>query len=167
LHLASRDTGDRLLSVTTCSSPYRGSDLPRVTEWRRRLEEGKTAAWSSQMMEQRFYPGALSDAALAWFAKEQETSDPDTLLALGDLLLHLDLSDALPRISVPVLLIAADASPYVTVDIASAMKKLIRKADLEIIPHSRHGIPFSHADACAQAFLNFARQQRFIPETDN
>ncbi len=162
LQLAAGARGDRVLSVTTCSSPYRGRDLPRVGDWKARLRDEGVSAWSERMMEQRFHAAALAPDARAWFAQEQAASDADTLAALGDLLLEADLSDALPRIAAPVLLIAADSSPYVSVEVARSMKDLLKDAYLKVIPNSRHGIPFSHADECAAAFLEFAVRRAFI-----
>jgi 3-oxoadipate enol-lactonase len=162
LHLAAGAAGSRLATVTTVSSPYRGIDLPRVGDWRARLRDDGIGAWSQKMMEQRFHPDALSDAAERWFAAEQETSDPETLIALGDMLMKIDLSDALPRIRIPALLLAADASPYVTPEIAVAMKRLIPRAELAIFPHTRHGLPFSHAVECAEALLTFWRRNGFL-----
>lgn len=159
LHVASGASASRVLSVATCSAPYRGSDLPRVADWRQRLEREGMAAWAARMMTERFHEGALSPGAADWFAVRQAAADPAVLANVAEGLMGVDLSDALPRIAVPALIMAADGSPYVTVEIARAMQRLIPDAELRIVPHSRHGIPFSHADACAADYLAFLRRR--------
>jgi pimeloyl-ACP methyl ester carboxylesterase len=162
LHLAAR--GDApLLSVTTVSSPYRGRDLTKVGGWRARLKDEGIKAWSDTMMDQRFYRNGLPQAAWDWFSAEQATSDPDTLLALADMLLAADLSDELSRVRSPVLILAADASPYVTPDIATSMQRLIANAELAIFTNSRHGLPFSHGPQCARTLLDFLRRRNLVP----
>ena len=164
LHLSGTKHRDRLLSLTTCSSPYRGTDLPHVSDWKERLNNKGVAAWSKTMMEQRFYTGALSEAAYAWFAQEQGKSDAEALLGWGECLLQADLTETLKKITVPTLLLAPDNSPYVTVDIANAMRKLIPGADLMVVPNARHGLPFSHGEECAVALLDFLDRKGFVSE---
>ncbi|MEO7322134.1 MAG: alpha/beta hydrolase [Burkholderiales bacterium] len=164
LHLSGTQHGRRLLSLTTCSSPYRGADLPRVGDWKERLKRNDIAAWSATMMDQRFYADALAEAEFAWFAAEQLKSDASTLLGWGECLLQADLTETLKKISVPSLLLAPDNSPYVTVDIANAMRKLIPGADLMVFPDARHGLPFSHGEECAVALLDFLDRKGFVAE---
>lgn len=163
LHLSGTQHDHRLLSLTTCSSPYRGADLPRVSDWQERLHKNGIAAWSTAMMEQRFYADALSEIEYAWFAAEQGNSDAETLLGWSECLLRADLTQTLQKITVPTLLLASDNSPYVTVDIANTMRKLIPRADLMVFPYARHGLPFSHGEECAVALLNFLNRKGFVP----
>ena len=161
-HLAASERGKRLLSLTTCSSPYRGADLPRVGDWKEQLQREGISAWSTKMMGQRFYPNGIPEEQYRWFNEEQSCSDPNTLSGLGKCLLETDLTDALKRIQIPTLILAADASPYVTPEIAAAMHRLIAHSDLMIVPNSRHGLPFSHSKECANALLAFLHRKGFI-----
>lgn len=162
LRLASLDGGARVLSVTTCSAPYRGGDLARVAEWRSRLARDGIAAWSERMMGERFHDDQLAPAARDWFARQQAGGSAEVLADVAEMLVGVDLSADLAAIRVPVLVMAADGSPYVTVDIARAMQRLIPGAELRIIPHARHGIPFSHAEECARSCVAFLRRNGFV-----
>ena len=155
LHLAGRAGEDKLLSVTTCSSPFRGSELPGVRAWRTLLASGAVSEWSDTMMQQRFYAGELKSEIEQWFIAEQQRASPASLLGIGDVLLATDLSATLQRIQIPALLLAPDASPYVTVEIAGAMRRLIPNSELQIFPHARHGLPFSRGRKCAWALKAF------------
>ncbi len=164
LHFSATKHRNRLLSLTTCSSPYRGADLPRVSDWQERLNQNGVAAWSKTMMEQRFYDDALGDAEYAWFAQEQGKSDEAALLGWGKCLLQVELTETLKKIGVPTLLLAPDNSPYVSVETASAMRKLIPNAELMVFPDARHGLPFSHGEQCAVALLDFLDRKGFVAE---
>lgn len=164
LHFSGTKHSPRLFSLTTCSSPYRGADLPRVGDWKERLNKNGVAAWSKTMMEQRFHIDGLGKVERAWFAREQNNSDADSLLGWSECLLQADLTETLQKISVPTLLLAADDSPYVSVETAGAMKKLIPAAELMVIPNARHGLPFSHGEECAVALLGFLDRKGFVSE---
>jgi pimeloyl-ACP methyl ester carboxylesterase len=43
---------------------------------------------------------------------------------------------------------------------AAELKGLVPDAELMVFPHTRHGLPFSHAQACAEVTLRFL-QRRF------
>jgi pimeloyl-ACP methyl ester carboxylesterase len=164
LHFSGTKHGKRLLSLATCSSPYRGADLPRVGDWKERLSNNGVAAWSKTMLEQRFHRGALSEVEYAWFAEEQNSSDAAALLGWSECLLQAELTDVLKRVNVPTLLLAADDSPYVSVETAGAMKKLMPQSELMVIPNSRHGLSYSHGQECATALLDFLDRKGFVYE---
>lgn len=154
LHLAGRpDTP--VLTLACVSTAHRGATIQAIREWRAFIEREGMQAWSLQMMERRFHPDALERAQWDWFHGVQGRSDAGALLEIGDLLVHTDLTPVLGDIRVPTLLLTPDGSPFVTVDISSAMHKLLPHAELAVIPHSRHGLPFSHARECAEAVLSF------------
>lgn len=157
LQLAARpDTP--VLTLACVSSAHRGATIHAIREWRAFVEREGMEAWSLQMMDRRFHPGALERPQWDWFHAVQGGSDPGALLEIGDLLVHTDLTPLLPAIRIPTLLLTPDGSPFVTVDISSAMHKLLPRGELAVIPHSRHGLPFSHARECAEAVLAFLRR---------
>lgn len=157
LQLAARP--DTPVSTLACvSSAHRGATIHAIREWRAFVEREGMEAWSLQMMDRRFHPGALERPQWDWFHAVQGGSDPAALLEIGDLLVHTDLTPLLPAIRIPTLLLTPDGSPFVSVDISSAMHKLLPRGELAVIPHSRHGLPFSPARECAEAVLAFLRR---------
>ena len=77
------------------------------------------------------------------------------------MLVAADLTDDLRRITVPTLLLCPDASPFVSLDHSSEIHRLIAHSEMAVFPGARHGLPFSHARACAGTLLDFLK--RHVP----
>jgi 3-oxoadipate enol-lactonase len=153
--LACRGTAAPLASLTVCNAPFRGASLDNVAAWRKLVGEGGVPAWSARMMTQRFHGDEVAPDAYRWYVDTQGRSSGDTLLALGDVLLSTQLVERLPDIAVPTLVLCGDDSPYVPVQAAAEMAAAVRGAELRVFDHARHGLPFSHAAACAEALADF------------
>jgi len=149
-----------LLSLACASTSHRGSRIRRANEWREMVGRDGIAAWSAQMMGWRFHPDALPPAERTWFDSVQRETCAETLLDAADLLLQVDLAADLPKIRVPVLLLASDGSPFVPPEVSTEIHRLIEGSELAVFPGSRHGLPFSHARQCAQTLLAFLRRRQ-------
>ena len=160
LRLACREP-DALLSLACASTPHRGAKIKRVGEWRNHATREGMQAWSKQMMDDRFYPGALPQPLWDWYYDVQTRTAVKPLLEAGDMLMRADLSAELPRIKVPTLLLAPDASPFLALDIPAEIHQLIAHSEVAVFPKSRHGLPFSHARECAETHLAFLRRHGF------
>ncbi|WP_309604189.1 alpha/beta hydrolase, partial [Phenylobacterium sp.] len=150
----------RVQSLTLLSTPHRGASVKPVAGWPELAASPQgMRQWNDQMLAGRFGEGDLSPAALDWFRQVQERTDPILLRRIAQLISGIDLTPQLPRLETPVLLISGDGSPYVGVEQVAALHKLLRASQVYILPNARHGIAFSHAAQCAQAFLTFAAAQ--------
>lgn len=154
LNLAARAL-PRVKSATVLSTAHRGGQIEKVKAWRRSIEENGLEEWSRQMMERRFFPGAISAEDHDWFHRIQASSPPLPLLRMGEMLLGTDLTERLSNISCPLLMISPDHSPFVTPDIPMEILSAVPEADLAVLPHTRHGIFFSHGEECARLWLEF------------
>ncbi len=103
------------------------------------------AWWSEQMMERRFFPGTISSDEHRWFHQVQASTQVGPLLRMGGMLLGTDLTGRLSDIACPLWMISPDQSPFVTPDIPVEILSRVASADLAVLPHTRHGIFFSHA----------------------
>ena len=145
----------RITTVTALSTGHRGNYINQVGSWRNTVEQEGFSAWTTKMMEHRFYAGAVGDDVYQWFSKTQANSNPEVTLALGELLMAQDLSQDLNKLKKPVLLIHPDSSPFLPVSMSAEIHSLLPNSQLMVIPHAKHAIACSHAKEGAEAFLNF------------
>jgi len=145
----------RVATLTISNGADRGAPLQKVNEWQEQLDRHGVKAWSDQFMRDRFYDGALSAEKYAWYATQQEAWTPDSILGALGVLVGTDMRAQLPSLKLPVLLLHGDSSPLIPVDVMVDMHHAIPGSRLQVFPHARHGLPFSHARECAQALRRF------------
>lgn len=147
--------GARLHSLTACTAPHRGGSVRGLPDWRGIVESRGMTAWSQMMMERRFAPGALGERQWRWFDGVQRACDPDVVLGQGDMLADVDLTDDLPRIAVPTLMIAGDRSPFLPPPVLADTHARVPGAALRLFDGPRHGVVLSHGAAAAGTMLDF------------
>jgi pimeloyl-ACP methyl ester carboxylesterase len=148
---------DRIATLTVSNGAHLGASIQRVEAWRRQLDEGGVKAWSDAFLHDRFHDDALSPVQRAWFAAQQEKWPRDSILNALRVLIGTDLSSRLKDITLPTLLLHPDGSPFIPVPVMAELHRLLPDAELNVIGHSRHGLPYSHATLCAsllRAFLD-------------
>lgn len=147
----------RIATLTVSNGAHLGASIQRVEAWRRQLDEGGMKAWSDAFMRDRFHDDALSADQRAWFAAQQEKWPRESILNALRVLIGTDLSPRLKDIVQPTLLLHPDGSPFIPVPVMAELHRLLPDAELNVIGHSRHGLPYSHATLCAsllRAFLD-------------
>lgn len=150
----------RLLSLTACSTAHKGGDIKKVGSWRAFIEKEGMQAWSEQMMELRFYEGAVPRAVHDWFHAVQKASSPESTLDLADMLMGTDLSADLAAITAPTLLLSPDGSPFVSLEITQDIQARIAECEVQVFAGARHGLACSHGKECAQALLRFLERRK-------
>ena len=146
---------ERILSVTCSNGAHQGAGLGRVPGWRREMAERGLAPWADDMLERRFRPGAVTPAARAWFDRAQRRGGAEAIVALGELLLGIDLSADLPRLRPPLLILAPQQSPFIASEVFEAMHRLVPGSRLFRFAEARHGLPLSHGRLCATLARDF------------
>ena len=58
------------------------------------------------------------------------------------------------------LLLHLDNSPFIPVPLIAELQSLAPYSRLQVIPGTRHGLPFFHADECAWVFWGFLETLR-------
>ena len=150
----------RVATLTISNGADRGAPLQKVSEWQEQLDVHGVKAWSDQFMRDRFYEGALSAEKYAWYAAQQEAWKPESILGALGVLVGTDVRDQLPSLKLPVLLLHGDSSPFIPVNVMVDMHHSIAGSRLQVFPHARHGLPFSHATQCARALRHFLDENR-------
>jgi pimeloyl-ACP methyl ester carboxylesterase len=59
----------------------------------------------------------------------------------------------------PTLLLHPDASPFIPLALMAELNAALPDSRLRVFPHTRHGLPFSHATACAEEYAGFLRER--------
>ncbi|HEY0184651.1 MAG TPA: alpha/beta hydrolase [Rhodopila sp.] len=156
LNAALRAPG-RVQSVAVSNGAHLGASIQSVAGWRQMIETEGMAGWSAFMMRGRFHDGAISAEAWHWFEAQQATACPDTVLRMLEALVGADLAPGLPGLRPKLLLMHPDGSPFIPVPVMASLRDLVPDARLHVIGHARHGLPFSHATACAELLAEFVR----------
>lgn len=160
--------GARLLSATCISAPHRGGSIRVLKGWNTLLgTHDGMRAWSCNMMEYRFRDGAVSPEALTWFKDEQDKTDAAMVRGVSELVMKTDLTALLERVSVPVLLLAPDSSPFVESQLVSELHHLLPTSELQIFAGTRHGLAFSHAQQCSELFVEFTKRSTGVLGKNN
>ena len=155
----------RVATLTISNGADRGAPLQKVNEWQEQLDRDGVKAWSDQFMRDRFYDGALSAEKYAWYAAQQEAWTRDSILGALGVLVGTDMRAQLPSVKVPALLLHGDSSPFIPVNVMVDMHHAIPGSRLQVFPHARHGLPFSHAQGCAQALRRFLDESVLLKST--
>jgi pimeloyl-ACP methyl ester carboxylesterase len=152
---------DRIATLTVSNGAHLGATIGRVHAWKKQLDEGGSAGWSKAFMHDRFHADALTPQQWQWFEAEQARWTPDAILNALAVLIGADLTPRLGAIKCPTLLLHPDGSPFIPVPVMAELHRLLGDAQLNVIGHSRHGLPFSHAGQCAGLLRTFldARSQ--------
>ncbi|MPZ34851.1 MAG: alpha/beta fold hydrolase [Rhodospirillales bacterium] len=150
----------RIATLTVSNGAHLGASIQRVKAWRRQLDEGGVKAWSDAFMRDRFHDDALSAEQRAWFAAQQEKWPQESILNALRVLIGTDLSPRLKDIAHPALLLHPDGSPFIPVPVMAELHRLLPDAELNVIGHSRHGLPYSHATLCASLLRAFLDRRR-------
>ena len=146
---------ERLLTLTVSNGAHLGASIEAVHDWRDIISRSGTAGWSAHMMRLRLFDGAVDEAMRRWYEAQQATVSPEFLLEAVSLLVGADLTPELDRIQCPVLLLHGDSSPFIPVAVMADLRERLRDARLQVFAHARHGLPFSHARACAETLRRF------------
>lgn len=150
----------RVATLTVSNGAHVGGSIQGVQAWQRTIDEQGIKAWSDQFMRDRFVDGALDESRYAWYARRQESWQRDSILNALGALVGTDLRPKLSSVSCPVLLMHGDRSPFIPVETLVDLYRCLGNSRLQIFPNARHGLPFSHAHACAQALRGFLAEVR-------
>ena len=145
----------RLHSLTLSNASPVGGLLGNVNIWREMVKTASQKKWAAQMMEWRFHYNALDQDTYDWYLAIHENCSMNVCLELADLLLGADFSKDLSNIQTPTLLLSPDGSPFIPATIMQSMHDMISGSELQVFAHSRHGLPFSHGEACARVLADF------------
>ena len=147
---------ERIATLTVSNGAHLGASIQRVEAWRRQLDEGGVKAWSDAFLPDRFHDDALSPERLRLVRRRSRKSGraSSILNALARADRHRPFDPAEGH-KCPTLLLHPDGSPFIPVPVMAELHRLLPNAELNVIGHARHGLPYSHAKRCASLLRTF------------
>ena len=148
---------ERLSSLTliNCSTTLMGQ--PGVSEFSKILEEEGVGNWVRKTMNIRFDPSQVDPDYIEWHAQEKIRQPQQATTALAKYLYTVDVSDILPDVKVPTLVIAGERTVIHSQENAERLQELIPNCKVATIPgvfgFSAHVAP----ERCAEVWLDFVR----------
>ena len=118
------------------------------------------AGWSKAFMPDRFHADALRPSSGPGSPSSRPSGRASSILNALGVLIGADLTRRLGEIGCPTLLLHPDGSPFIPVPVMAELHRLLPNAELNVIGHARHGLPFSHATRVRVAAADFSRLPR-------
>jgi len=159
---------DLVATLTALAAPLKV--YPEVKEifafghasWQEALRAMGARGWADAANGATRFPPGTDPGLLGWYADEMGGSSVEAMVALSELMLDVDATPWLPRISAPVLGLYA-AHPTVTIQSQEGiLRERIRDLSIVHLPSTKHMIQHTHVAACARQLLYFAARHAGI-----
>jgi 3-oxoadipate enol-lactonase len=148
---------ERVLSLTLINLSPNLASQPRVAEFARQVKEEGVESWIRKSMDARFDPSQVDPEYLAWHT-EEKIRQPHHATAEGLFYLAtVDVTDILPQITVPTLVIAGERSLIHSEATSRQVKDLIPNCKLVVIPGVFGYVAHVAPEKCAETWLDFVR----------
>ena len=147
----------RFSSITLVQTPLRlGQPLQDAMRgayprWSDALRDLGPGGWVSQHQP----PG---DPRTEWDRGQWDRCDAEALMRLADATLQVDVSDLVPKVSVPTLILAPAASELTSLEDQLRLRTEIPDAQLELFEGRGHNIYLDEPRRCTERLLRFIEQ---------
>lgn len=148
LHLAARYP-DRILAVGAVAAPASLKSLSdRAPAWRAQIRERGVLDWVEETTAWRL-GSSLSPAAIRWWVELMARSSAATLEAFLRMVPTVDVTEELPRIKCPTVVLTTSGSGLATVEAVRQWQETIPVSQLEVIDDDSYHVAATHPDLCA------------------
>ncbi len=147
---------NRVLTLTVVGTPppqREGADtrIPAAIE---EFETDGVEHWARRLMAARL--GSTFPAeGVEWWTKFMGATPVSTQVGFIANIAYVDISDDVPRIACPTLVITTEASELASVEQTRAWQLTIPNSTLLVLPGNSYHVAATHAERCAQATLEF------------
>ena len=149
------DYPERLLSVTTCTSPYKFVGNPTYLDSYNLVRDEGVEAWVRRTSERRLESGDSHAAHQEWYINQMAQTEARVVMETLAYLAHRDLTDVLPRIQTPALVLASEQNSRDNPDRTTGMAALLPNGRLRVIPGTSGYVQHSAPERCVQAWREF------------
>ena len=147
---------DRIKSLTVCNTPLRiGQSGGIYGTVAKTIEKVGLKQWLIDTLPGRMDLSLADPKMLEWHLAEHGETPTHVALSIVGIIENLDLSESLPKIQVPTLILVGDRSRGAPLDEQSSMQKKIPNARLVVFPNISAGIHLLIPDRCVEEVLRF------------
>jgi pimeloyl-ACP methyl ester carboxylesterase len=146
---------ERLLSVTTCTSPYKFVGVPTYRESYNLVRAEGVESWVRRTAERRLETGDSAAAHQEWYINQMAQTQARVVMETLDYLAEQDLTDAVSRIRTPALVLASEQNASENPDRTTGLASLLPNGRLKVIPGTSGYVQHSAPEQCVQAWRQF------------
>ena len=149
---------DRIRSLTLCSTPYFSGQRRGPTRASEVMQEVGFSQWLADTYSARMDLSLADPKLVDWHLAEHSKTPTEVAVAITRVAEDLDVSQWLPKIKVPTLMMVGDRCAPCPLDAQSSMQKQIPSARLVVFPNIGPGIHLLIPDLCVRELLAFLKE---------
>lgn len=146
---------ERLQSVTVCTSPYKFAGVATYQEYYELVQAEGVSGWVRKTADRRLDPAAASLGHREWYVDQMSQTSQRVVLETLSYLATQDLTNILPSIQIPTLILVAQDSEANEPGRTQNMAELIPNARLVAIPGTSGYVQHSAPEMCVAAWREF------------
>ena len=120
--------------------------------------------WCRRTIEYRLDMDNASPAMARWYADEMDKTPPRVAIAMHADIGRVDLLPQLPKLSLPILILASGRSKVAQEEQMRQMREILPSAELVVFSKYGHGLNVLAPDACAAEVLRFIGKSPEVPK---
>jgi len=159
-HFAAR-CPQQVLSLTVVGTPppkwdRMGAKAAHSTE---ELAKIGVEAWARKNMSKRLGSNFPAEG-VEWWTRMMGRTATSTMIGFGETIPYTDITDDLPRIKCPTLVLMTEGSALGSVESTRAWQQTIPNSELRVLPGDSYHVAATDADRCAQETREFIQKHR-------
>lgn len=155
-YYAARDA-DRIQSLSVAGTPVPRRGVGPRPEIVKEFETRGIEHWARRSMAGRL-GSRFPSQGVEWWIQHMARTAVSTQVGFFSSIADADITDALPRIRCPTLVITTEGSGLASVEETRAWARLIPRSELLVLPGDSYHVAASDADLCARATLDFIKR---------
>lgn len=148
---------ERILTLTVAGTPVPRRAVGSRADLVEEFETQGVGHWARRTMTGRL-GSRFPAAGLEWWIQFMGRTAVSTQVGFIPAIADSDITDALPRIKCPTLVITTEGSALGSVEEVRAWQRLIPRSELLVLPGNSYHVAASDPERCAEATLDFIRR---------
>jgi 3-oxoadipate enol-lactonase len=148
--------GERVMTLTVVGTPP--PSMPNRASLTEEFEQHGVEHWARRTMGARLGE-TFPAAGVEWWIRFMGRAPLSTQLGFMETIPHSNITDCLPKIACPTLVITTEGNRMSPVSETRAWQQMIPRSELLVMPGNSYHAAVSDAERCAQATLDFIARQ--------